>query len=143
MIDIPQEVWDKVTLHCRNTFPEEACGFLAAMRDAPDVIVAVLPMFNVSDFAHARYEVDPREQLAAYHALHEVNQKVRITYHSHVNAGPELSATDIRYARDSSMLHLVCEVRTGSGVVGAALWQVEYRSGIPLPVRLDDWRVVG
>lgn len=139
---IPNAAWEQVVQHCHDVAPEEAVGYLAAVRGDEHTITDVVRVLNVTEFAHARYEVDEREQLAVWAALEQRGKRVVITYHSHVNAPAVLSETDVAMARDPGMLHLVVSLVDGLGVADADLFRVEYTAGVPAVARVP-FEVVG
>lgn len=142
MLRIPAELWDRIARHCNDTVPEEAVGYLAAVRGSEESVTDVIPVLNVADDAYARYEVDEREQLDVWALLEERHKRPVATYHSHVNADARLSDVDISLARDSRMLHLVVSVVVGLGVADADLFRVEYAVGVPVVVRVS-FEVIG
>lgn len=147
MIRIPLDVWDQVARCCVETAPEEACGYLAARRDAEDDITDAIAVLNVADEPHARYAVDEREQLDVWDQLDAQHKRPVVTYHSHIGAPAVMSDVDIQMARDSRMLHLIVAIDPArphpGGLADVALYRVEYREGVPVVSRRLQYEVAG
>jgi proteasome lid subunit RPN8/RPN11 len=134
MMRLRAGLWAQIEAHCLAAAPEEAVGYLAAVRGAEDDITDVITVLNVADEPHARYEVADHEQLAVWQLLEEQHKRPVVTYHSHVGAPAVMSDVDIEMARDSRMLHLVVSVVPGVGVVDVCLYRVEWHAGAPVVV---------
>jgi proteasome lid subunit RPN8/RPN11 len=134
-VNIPAAVLDAVLLHCREVYPDEACGVVYGWAERPGDVHGVLRMHNVADHPRFRYEFDPHHQVLIWKRLDSLKQRPRIIYHSHTTTGAELSPTDVRYANDPDILHLV--VGTVPEEVVDVTAPVERRTG--LDIRL--WRV--
>lgn len=147
MIRIPAGSWEAVARHCVDAAPEEAVGYLAAVRGAEEDVTDAITVMNMAEDAHVRYEVAEHEQLVVWALLEEQHKRPVVTYHSHVNAPARLSTVDVEMARDSRMLHLIVsiypEVSAYGGIVDLALFRVEYAHGLPvvsgrMPFRIGD-----
>jgi proteasome lid subunit RPN8/RPN11 len=144
----------EVYAHARECYPEECCGILTG---PPGRLPArVVRCTNVQNQRLARGEseldagrafwIDPLELLGPLRAAEARGEEVRAIYHSHVDAEPYLSETDLRGALgpDGGPLwpgaaQLVVAVYEGV-VRGAALyeWQPEVRSFAGRLVREAD-----
>lgn len=141
MIVMPWREWDRLAAHVERAAPEEACGLLAAFRYAPEVVELAVPMLNVSEHARVRYEIDPRHHMEAVGKLDDQNMKVIGIYHSHVDTGPRMSDHDIRYAIDSSKVHLIVSYAPRWATMDYGLWRVEYPAGVASVVPVP-WHLV-
>ncbi len=136
--------------HMQQAAPNEGCGLLAGPREQPcprdtdgdgncgrrfcphcgpaarEVARTVdrwVPLRNVSEFPRLRYEVDDGELIAAWEQLaDDGNRRPWIMVHSHVRGGPAPSETDIRYALDETILHLI--VALGGVAAYPKLWRI-------------------
>jgi proteasome lid subunit RPN8/RPN11 len=112
--------------------PAECCGVLCAPREQPDDIAGIWHLENVADNPESRFETRPDDLLSTWQAIENYGRVVRVVFHSHVHAGPELSQTDLKMAPpDAELLHLVYSVRDDRfglwRVADGAAEQVEYK----------------
>lgn len=130
---IDRVAYDAMIEHMQEAAPLEGVGLLAGPRDTSDHIPYELysgvrhvdrwvPLHNVAEYPRLRYEVDPEEQLAAWHALDDDGRRPWIACHSHVTTGTVPSPMDVRYAVDPTLLHMIVSL-TGPEPV-ATLWRL-------------------
>jgi proteasome lid subunit RPN8/RPN11 len=103
---LPREVVLEVFAHARECYPEECCGLLLGSPGGGPA--RVVRCSNVQNQRHARGEseldarrafwIDPLELLRALQAAETQGETVQAIYHSHVDAEPYLSQTDLRGA---------------------------------------------
>lgn len=114
--------------HMREAAPLEGVGLLAGPRFlgppdlAPQVCDRWVLLRNVAEYPRLRYEVDPEEQLAAWHALDDDGRRPWIACHSHVTTGTAPSPMDVRYAVDPTLLHMIVSLMGPEPV--ATLWRL-------------------
>lgn len=119
---------------------EEGVGLLAGPKAAPAVVGPVQPnarrlgvltnmvadrwesLTNVSDFPRLRYQVDPDDLMAAYVDLETVGYIPLVLVHSHLRGGFVPSPTDVRYATNPALLHMIVDLGTARPV--SALWRI-------------------
>lgn len=153
--------------HLRQAAPHEGCGLLAGprpdlcpydtngdgdcgRRHCPHCLAASregrvcdrwVPLPNRSEFPRLRFEMDDAELLDAWNALDaDGHRRPWIIVHSHVNAGPAPSPTDIVYAVDPTLLHLIVSI--GGVAAYPRLWRIrphltdprERTHGVPFDV---------
>lgn len=120
--------------HMQQAAPREGVGLLAGPRDPLDHIPHLLhsgvrhvdrwvPQANVAEFPRARYEVDPEQTLTTWEALIAAGRRPWIMCHSHVTTSAAPSESDIRYAVDQTLLHLVVSLAGLDPV--AVLWRLD------------------
>jgi proteasome lid subunit RPN8/RPN11 len=114
--------------------PEETCGVLAtpggrSLDEWPFALV--LRLHNAADQPEYRFAFDANEQLMLWQFLEDGGYRPVAIFHSHTAAAAEMSQTDLRYAVDASLLHLVYSV----GLDEARLWRVE--DGHPIEIPLE------
>jgi proteasome lid subunit RPN8/RPN11 len=85
-------VLDAIEAHARREAPRECCGLLIG--DAERIDEAVATGNRAAD-PIKRYEIDPRDYLAAIRRCRGTRQSVIGAYHSHSASPPEPSETDL------------------------------------------------
>jgi proteasome lid subunit RPN8/RPN11 len=130
-MNIPDDMMEEIREHAEAAYPEECCGVVTASADAPDELARVRRCKNSQDQFHKldphtfprtnrnAYFMDPKDLLAIERECRERDERVRIIYHSHPDAGAYFSEEDRRCAVvDGAPLHpavdyLVVSVRDG------------------------------
>jgi proteasome lid subunit RPN8/RPN11 len=95
-VRIARALHDDLVAHAREDSPNECCGLIAS-RDGEAVRVVRVTNAAASPL---RYEMEPREQLAAITAIDDEDLEIGAIYHSHTRSAPEPSQTDINLARN-------------------------------------------
>lgn len=105
--------------------------------------VAWAPLRNVAEFRRLRYEVDPPELLEAYQRLEDMHRAPVILVHSHLTGGGLPSETDIRYATNPALLHMIVDL--GGIRPVPYLWRITphqpvpfQRGEVPPPAEVHD-----
>ncbi len=103
---LPREVVAEIFAHARECYPEECCGLV--LGPAGGAPTRVVRCSNVQNQRLARGEseldagrafwIDELELLRALQAAETQGETVQAIYHSHVDAEPYLSQTDLRGA---------------------------------------------
>lgn len=93
---------------CREGLPHEACGLFAGSGDR---ITHLYPLTNIAASAE-RYELDPLEQLEAFHAMADDGAEIAGVYHSHPVTPARPSLTDIAEANDPDLVYLIVSFAT-------------------------------
>lgn len=97
--------------HCRDSYPQEACGLLAGTRNSRGWhIVSVHPSPNRAVDTARHFLIDPALQLRVQRELREQGQAVIGHYHSHPNGVAMPSAVDLAMAQDLQPNHVWCIV---------------------------------
>lgn len=109
-------VLDAIAAHAEREAPDECCGLLLGTGHSID---EALPLANRAAEPARRYEIDPRDYLAAIKRCRGTRQGVIGAYHSHPRASAEPSERD-RAEAFGDFLYLI------AGPVAA---------GLPPPVR--------
>lgn len=140
---IDRAAYDAMIKHMQEAAPREGVGLLAGPEGAPRgvdpaVMVAAngrnvhphygvvdrwVPLANSSEFPGLRYEVDDGELIAAWESLEGDRRRPWVVCHSHVRTSAAPSPTDIRYAVDRSLLHMV--VSLAGLAPKAVLWHLD------------------
>lgn len=94
VITIPRRLLEEVLSHCRESYPYEACGFLAG-RDG--TVEKVYRVKNIKK-SSVSYEMDPKEQLRCEREIRDEGLDIVGIYHSHPSASAYPSQVDIARA---------------------------------------------
>lgn len=85
--------------HLETAYPREGCGVLLGQaRNGARVVTALEPAANLWPDRNDRYQVDPEVLRRLLEAEENGGPRVLGFYHSHPDAPPEPSATDLEYA---------------------------------------------
>jgi proteasome lid subunit RPN8/RPN11 len=93
-VKILQAALDEVHRHAAEGYPYEICGLLLGPAGGDRVTEARRARNTVTDRAHDRYEIDPRDQLRIQREADEVGLDVVGYYHSHPDHPARASITD-------------------------------------------------
>jgi proteasome lid subunit RPN8/RPN11 len=95
LISCTPSVLDRIAEHARRDAPRECCGLLIGGASRIDEALA---LENRAVDPLRRYEIDPRDYLAAVKRCRGTAHEVIGAYHSHVHSSAEPSATDLAEA---------------------------------------------
>lgn len=87
------------------------------------------PLRNVAEFPRLRYEVDPAELLDAYQRLEDEHHAPVALVHSHLTGGGLPSSTDVRYATNPALLHMIVDLAGPRPV--PYLWRITPNRPVP------------
>lgn len=90
-ISISQGLLDEIISHCKEVYPNEACGILAGKGNT---VERVYKMKNIKN-STVTYEMDPLEQLRYEKEIKDRGLKIICIYHSHPSSLAYPSQTDI------------------------------------------------
>lgn len=103
---ISQTLRRAIVSHAIGTAPRECCGILSGTGNWAKKIH---PCDNIAD-QEDRYELDPRDQLAAVKQIEKDGEEIVAIYHSHVNESAYPSITDIELAHYPSAVYLIASL---------------------------------
>ncbi len=91
---ISRELLNEIISHCRETYPNEACGLLAGKSNT------VERTYRITNIRQSQidYEMDTKEQLRCEKEIKNLGLKVIGIYHSHPTTQAYPSQTDIMRA---------------------------------------------
>src|ERR1700761_3747304 len=103
-IELPAALADQIRREAALAGPRECCGLIEGARDG-DVfhVTALHPARNLADDAD-RFEIDPRDHLAANKAARAHGRSLIGCYHSHPAGCAEPSARDLAGAGEDNFL---------------------------------------
>ena len=93
-LSISHELFNGIISHCKETYPNEACGLLAGKMNI------IKRIYKITNIRHSKidYEMDPKEQLKCEKEIKASGLKVIGIYHSHPSMQAYPSQTDVMRA---------------------------------------------
>lgn len=141
--------FEQVRIQAENEYPSECCGVVLEKEGFPGQRL-LIPCRNVQNELHAKdperyardartaFHVDPKDLLRIGN-LESDGYRVRVIYHSHINAGAYFSETDKQNALVQGepaypeATYVVVSVVEGKAAKAAAFaWSPEQRDFVPL-----------
>jgi proteasome lid subunit RPN8/RPN11 len=104
----------------RKHYPNECCGFGLGRENR---VLEVVPIRNVSSNPQDAYRMDSNEQVRAMFLAHNKGYEVVCIYHSHPDAQPIPSQTDIRQNLYPAVAN--CIIGINPKTVTVALWRID------------------
>ncbi|MEY4900833.1 MAG: hypothetical protein RI895_1255 [Actinomycetota bacterium] len=109
MLQISQELVDKLLAHARADHPDEACGVIAGAAGS-DIPTRFISMVNAAR-SPTFYEFDSADLLKLYRDLDANEEDPVVIYHSHTSTQAYPSRTDIAYAAEPSAHYVLVSTR--------------------------------
>lgn len=107
LVRLPQQLRAQILREAENAGARECCGLVGGARDGGIFEVAALyPSRNLAAQAD-RFDIDPRDHLAASKAARASGHRLIGCYHSHPRGRPEPSARDLAGAGEENFLWLI------------------------------------
>ena len=100
---IPRHLVSEIILHCKEVYPNEACGILAGKGR---VVQKVYKMTNIEN-SSVSYMMEPREQFTVMKEMREQGLEMSAIYHSHPQSGVHPSPKDINLAFYPDSLYVI------------------------------------
>ena len=99
----------KILEQSRVEYPDECCGVILGP-EGSDSPVELKPMINA---AHSPtfYEFDPKDLLALYREVDDLDEEIVVIYHSHTETEAYPSRTDIAYAGEPGAHYVLVSSR--------------------------------
>ncbi len=115
ILRLPWPVYDTLRAHGEEEYPEECCGALLGYATAEGwQIVAAIRARNVSaNGARTRYEIAPAELIRIVREARRQGLEIAGFYHSHPDAAPQWSATDLSDAHWLGASYVITEIARG------------------------------
>ncbi|MEK7206964.1 MAG: M67 family metallopeptidase [Pseudomonadota bacterium] len=122
-ITIPRPIVNQL-LHLAQASPEEeVCGLIS--RDAQG-FKTCYPVTNVARDTKRFFELDPKSQIDAIRTMRDSGEELAAIYHSHPDAPPLPSLTDIQQHEYPGVLYLIISLNT-KGVLEMRGFQIHNR----------------
>lgn len=108
-LEISRNFVDAILEQSRAEYPEEACGVILGPVGSGKA-VRIKPMINA---AHSPtfYEFDPKDLLALYREVDDLDEEIVVIYHSHTDTEAHPSRTDIAYAGEPGAHYVLVSTR--------------------------------
>lgn len=104
---VPDGLRAQILREAQGAAPRECCGLIEGLREAENFrITALHPSRNLAA-ATDRFDIDPRDQFAAYKASRAQGRAIIGCYHSHPNGRAQPSAIDLAGAAEENFLWLI------------------------------------
>lgn len=104
---LPDGLRTQILREAASAYPRECCGLIEGLREAENFrITALHPSRNLAEGAD-RFDIDPRDQFAAYKRARAQGHAIIGCYHSHPNGRTQPSATDLAGAAEDNFLWLI------------------------------------
>lgn len=102
-LTIPQDIYDGMIQHCRDDYPNEACGFIGGLNGE------CTRLYNLPNAAASPiyYRPGDKEMIAAINDIDERDEELVAIFHSHVASAPVPSPTDRREAHYPDAVYLI------------------------------------
>lgn len=115
MLRFPPDLFDELRRHGEESYPHESCGvLLGRRRGGAGEVGEVLRCANArAGASRGRYEIDPRELLAAQKRARSRGQEIVGFYHSHPDHPARPSPTDLAEAHWLGCSYVVTAVAAG------------------------------
>src|SRR5919201_7090126 len=117
MLKLPQSVLDALRRHGEEIYPHECCGVLLGRAELDDDVREVSRIVRAgntrSDSPHNRYNIDPRELIAAQQLARESGEDIVGFYHSHPDHPARWSQTDLAEAHWYGCSYVITSVNLG------------------------------
>ncbi len=103
MLTIAAIDYDRILKHCRDEYPNEACGILAGHDGA---VEKVYTMTNAEP-SPSFYVMEPQEQFRIMKEMRQAGQDLVGIYHSHTGSQAYPSSTDVSLAYYPEAVYLI------------------------------------
>lgn len=100
---IPKNLFDEMISHCRDAYPNEACGILSGKDEE---VLKVYKMANIEK-SPVSYEFDSREHINAIKNMRENNYTMLAIFHSHPSSPAYPSAKDVSLAFYEDCIYVI------------------------------------
>lgn len=108
-LSLPVALRAAILEHAQATPAAEVCGLLGGRGD---LVVSRYPIANVATEPADTFEMDAREQLAAFKTMRERGEALSGIYHSHPAGPAEPSARDLEWAAYPGVPYLIVSLAT-------------------------------
>ena len=121
MLKLSARIFEQIRRHGEESYPHECCGVLLGTFDVDqDVreVLRIVPAGNTwVDSPHNRYNIDPRELIAAQRQARESGEDIVGFYHSHPDHPAQWSQTDLAEAHWYGCSYVITSVKKGEADV--------------------------
>ena len=107
MITLKKADFDKILAHAKKELPNEACGFIAGVKDVADKHIQKVYLLTNIDHSNEHFSLDPKEQLAAIKDMRANGLVPLGNWHSHPESPSRPSQEDKRLAYDKTASYMI------------------------------------
>ena len=100
---VPRHLVSEMILHCKEIYPNEACGILAGKNRT---VQKVYKMTNIEN-SSVSYMMEPREQFTVMKEMRKQGLEMSAIYHSHPQSDVHPSPKDINLAFYPDSLYVI------------------------------------
>lgn len=116
---LPPDLRDAILTAARAAYPRECCGLVEGVREGDLFRVVALHVARNLAGEDTRFEIDPRDHIAAVKSARANGRAVIGCYHSHPNGRAVPSQTDLAGAGEDGFLWLIAAGDAVAGFVHA------------------------
>ena len=124
LLRLSRGVYDEIRKHGEATYPHECCGVLLGQLDLDanqrEVVTTVRCGNTRLDALHNRYNIDPKELIAAQKQAREQGLDIVGFYHSHPDHPARWSQTDFNEAHWYGCSYVITSVAQGKADLTAS-----------------------
>ena len=97
-------------LHSAQISPnQEVCGLIGSSNN---IASTCYPIQNIAEQPETRFQLEPKQQIAALSAMRDKEESLFAIYHSHPSSPAVPSATDIKLASYPDAIYLIISLNT-------------------------------
>ena len=97
-------------LHSAQISPnQEICGLIGSSND---IASTCYPIQNIAEQPETRFQLEPKQQIAALSTMRDKEESLFAIYHSHPSSPAVPSATDIKLASYPDAIYLIISLST-------------------------------
>ena len=106
---LPRKLVNQVLTHAQQHEHSESCGLISASNGSPAHYYAVK---NIAADPSTRFEMEPKQQIAAMKHMREHDEDLLAIVHSHPESPPIPSATDMQEAGYPEAYYIIVSLNT-------------------------------
>ncbi|BCB95476.1 hypothetical protein JZK55_03980 [Dissulfurispira thermophila] len=110
---IPQQIFEEMIAHCKEGYPNEACGILAG---SGNEVSKIYRMTNIEN-SPVTYMLDPKEQFNVMKDMREGNLSMIAIFHSHPSSAAYPSQRDVSLAFYEDAVYIIVSLMQKEPVV--------------------------
>ena len=113
MIQIPEEIYQRMIEHAKQESPLECCGILSGKAQT---VERAFELQN-AEKSPTRYSISPSEQLRVFEEMEKGSLEMIAIYHSHTHTIPFPSETDVKLAFYPDISSVIISLQDGKDPV--------------------------
>jgi proteasome lid subunit RPN8/RPN11 len=128
-LTLPAKLVNQIVTHVQQHQQTEACGLISKFGNDPS---RYYPIRNIASEPSIRFEMDPKQQIAAMRHMRNQGEQLLAIVHSHPASPPVPSATDVRGCSYPDAYYIIVSLNSPGGaeirayrMVDAAMQSVE------------------